>query len=129
MKSELFKIFNDIQTRTNTKENTDALIDLFKKSKHITFCDALDEVFLIIIKNYDKNAMPLKNIKEFVKEFLFAIIKLQKHQDQAKKFLNHYCEFFIQNPKKNKHKTLLLYFLGNIYPSNINNRCLPFTLF
>ena len=112
MKSEIFKIFNEIQTRTNTKEHHDQLINLFKKNKSAPFCQALDDIFLIIIKNFDKNTMPLKNIKEFMKDFLFAALKLPKHQEEAKQFLNHFCNFFIQNPKKNKHKSLLLYFLG-----------------
>jgi len=112
MKAEIFKIFNEIQTRTNTKENLEELINHFKKSKPAKFCEDMDDIYLIIIKNFDKNTMPLKNIKEFSKDFLFSVLKLPKHQEQAKKFLNHYCEFFIQNPKKNKHKTILLYFLG-----------------
>jgi hypothetical protein len=115
MKAEVYKIFNDIQTRTNTTENLDNFVALYEKSKGKAFTDfrdALEQVFLIVMKNYEKNNVVLKNIKEFVKLFIEKIIKITKLKENTKILLNFFCKMFTGNVKKPRFKTLCIYFLS-----------------
>jgi hypothetical protein len=113
VKENIYKIFNDIQTRCNTKENTEELITIFEKNKVNKFNEVIEKVFLIIFKEFDKNNVALKNIKEFVKGFLEKIVK-QKHQEKAKSFIEYFCALFTSSVKKQKFKTLCLYFLSKL---------------
>ena len=115
MKAEVYKIFNDIQTGTNTNENLKSFVSIYEKNSITKFNEAIENVFLIILKNYEKNNVVLKNIKEFLKLFLEKIVKITKLIESTKCFLNHFCKLFINNVKKPKYKTLCIYFLSNIY--------------
>ena len=114
MKAEVYQIFTDIQTRSNTTENLESFVKIFEKNPVVKFNDVLENVFLIIIKNFEKNNVALKNIKEFIKSFMEKAIKISssKAKDNLKKFIKHFCEFFTSNAKKHKYKTLCLYFLS-----------------
>jgi hypothetical protein len=114
MKAEIYKIFNDIQTRTNTSENLENFVSLFEKSKWKEFNSIMENVFLIMMKNYEKNNVVLKNIKEFLKSFIEKILKIPKTLENTKKFINYFCDMFTCNTKKSKHKNLCIYFLSKI---------------
>jgi hypothetical protein len=113
MKAQVYKIFNEIQTRTNTLENQETFIDIFEKSRGKEFNEVLENVFLIVFKNFDKNNVILKNIKEFIKVFLDKIVKQPKLKEQAKGFISYFCKLFTSNVKKPKYKNLCIYFLSN----------------
>ena len=74
-KQTLYGIFNEIQTRTDTKENLQSLYELFEATPIQEFNECLENVFLIIFYNYEKNTLPLKNIREFLKSFIEKISK------------------------------------------------------
>lgn len=112
MKAEVYKIFNDIQTRTDTSENMEAFLRHFEKKEVKIFNEVMENVFLIILKNYDKNSVVLKNIKEFIKSFLDKVVKVPRLKENTKKFLNYFCKLFTNAVKKPKYKTLCLYFLS-----------------
>jgi hypothetical protein len=114
MKEQVYKIFNEIQTGSNTKENLDNFIKIFEKTKPQTFCETIENVFLIIIKNYEKNNVAIKNIKEFIKNFLEKTAKNTKNRDNLKKFISHFCNLFTSTVKKNKFKIICIYFLSKI---------------
>jgi hypothetical protein len=115
MKVEVYKIFNDIQTRTNTMENLESFLAIYEKSKGKgmpDFLSALEQVFLIVMKNYEKNNIVLKNIKEFIKLFIEKIIKITKLKESTKMLINYFCKMFTGNAKRPKYKTLCVYFLS-----------------
>lgn len=62
----------------------------------------MEKVFLIILKNYDKNTVALKNIKEFIKNFLEKVVKISKIKENTKHFIRHFCGFFLGNTKSLK---------------------------
>lgn len=108
---EVFLIFNEIQTGTNTKENLEKLLNFVEKKSIKQLISNLENVFLIIVKNYDKNNIPLKNIKDFLKQFIIKLTKLQKKIQQTKELICHFCNFFTQNTKKPKYRSVNVYFL------------------
>ena len=110
-KQTLYGIFNEIQTRTDTKENLQSLYELFEATPIQEFNECLENVFLIIFYNYEKNTLPLKNIREFLKSFIEKISKSQKLKKNTKEFLNYFCNLFTLNAKKIKYKSLSIYFL------------------
>lgn len=107
-----FSMFNEIQTGTNLKENLENFLNLFEKKNLKSFIKNLEDIFLIIIKNFDKNHIPLKNIKNFLKQFISKVMKIQKKIPLSKEFICHFCCFFTQDTKKNKYRTINLYFLS-----------------
>jgi len=113
-KDRIYHVFNEIQTGTNTSDNLDTLIKIFEKANPQEFNDCMEKVFLIIIKNYDKNNVVLKNIKDFLKSFIEKIMKIPKIFDSTKKFINHFCDLFTYNTKKFKLRNLCIYFLSKI---------------
>jgi hypothetical protein len=115
MKADIYKIFNDIQTRTNTMENLESFLSIYEKSKGKgmqDFLAVLEQIFLIVLKNYEKNNVVLKNIKEFIKLFLEKIIKITKLKESTKQLINYFCKMFTGSAKKPKYKTLCVYFLS-----------------
>ena len=56
-KQTLYGIFNEIQTRTDTKENLQSLYELFEATPIQEFNECLENVFLIIFYNYEKNTL------------------------------------------------------------------------
>lgn len=134
MKAEVYKIFNDIQTRTNTNENLENFVHIFEKNQVKNFQEVLENIFLIIFKNYDKNNVVLKNIKEFIKSFLEKVVKSAKVKENTKKLINYFCKLFTNGVKKPKYKTLCIYFLSKknlillIYLLFSLNRYLPYSL-
>ena len=70
MKVDIYNIFNEIQTDTNTKDNLTKLIGFFEKKKTKEFIEIIEQVILMIYKYHDKNNAALKNIKDFLKRFL-----------------------------------------------------------
>jgi hypothetical protein len=116
MKAEVYQIFNEIQTRTNTSENFDNFVSIFEKEKNaVKFNEVIENVFLIIFNNYEKNNVVLKNIKEFMKDFLEKIVKVAKLKEKTKAFINYFCNLFTQTVKKPKYKGLCIYFLSKQY--------------
>ena len=111
-KDRIYQVFNEIQTGTNTSDNLDTLIKIFEKAKPLEFNDCMEKVFLIIIKNYDKNNVVLKNIKDFLKSFIEKIMKVPKFFESTKKFINYFCDLFTYNTKKYKLRNLCIYFLS-----------------
>jgi hypothetical protein len=110
---EIYAIFNSIQTGSNMAENLENLVKHFEKDKDKeNFISLLEKVFFIIIKNYEKNNMALKNIKDFIQDFLEKIIRNQKQKDGAKKFLNYFCQLFATHTKKQKFKIVNIYLLS-----------------
>jgi hypothetical protein len=113
---DIYEIFNNIQTGSNTVDNLSKLISFFEKEKNKdNFITLLEMVFLIILKNFDKSNMALKNIGDFISDFLQKILKIQKMKEHNKKLLNHFCQLFTLNTKKPKIKNLCIYFLCNIF--------------
>lgn len=110
----IFQIFTEVQTGTNTKENLDKLLEFYEKKTKKMFLENLEQVFLIVIKNFEKNNIPLKNIKDFLKQFIQKIIKIQKKIELTKDFICHFCKFFTQNTKKTKYRSVSVYFLRKI---------------
>ena len=111
-KDRIYQVFNEIQTGTNTSDNLDTLIKIFEKAKPLEFNECIEKVFLIIIKNYDKNNVVLKNIKDFLKSFIEKIMKVPKIFESTKKFINYFCDLFTYNTKKYKLRNLCIYFLS-----------------
>lgn len=111
-KEKMFSIFNNIQTRTETKDNLEAFYALFESAPIPDFNEALESIVLIIFFNYDKNNLPLKNIKEFLKLFLEKALRNQKLKEKLRAFLKHFCNLLTLNAKKIKYKNLSLYFLS-----------------
>jgi len=113
MKTEIYKIFNDIQTRTNTSENMENFISIYESNNVKQFNEIMENIFLIILKNYEKNNIVLKNIKEFVKNFIDKVLRQSKLKEHNKSFINYFCKLFTNTVKKPKHKNLCIYFLSN----------------
>jgi hypothetical protein len=118
MKEKIYKIFNEIQTRTNTSENLESFIKIYEEATPTEFNAVMENVFLIIINYYDKNDVVLKNIKEFIKSFIERILKIPKVLKNTKKFINHFCKLFTSNTKKPKWKNLCISFLSKIFFKN-----------
>ncbi len=118
---DIYDIFNNTQTGSNTVENLSKLINFFEKEKNKdNFITHLEMVLLIILKNFEKSNMALKNIGEFISDFLQKILKIQKMKDHNKKLLNHFCQLFTLNTKKHKIRNLCIYFLCKIFFNNSN---------
>ena len=117
-KQKIYDIFSAIQTRTDTKENLQSLYEIYESTPIDEFNEILESIFMVIFYNYDKNTLPLKNIREFLKSFIEKIVKNQKLKKQTKEFLNYFCNLFTLNGKKIKYKSLSLYFLSKNYIYN-----------
>jgi hypothetical protein len=109
---ECFNAFNEIQTGTNINHHLDKFLNHFDKKNLKSLLTNLEEVFMIIIKNFDKNNIPLKNIKNFLKKFITKIVNIQNKIPLAKEFICHFCSFFTQDTKKSKYRSISLYFLS-----------------
>ena len=83
-KQKIYDIFSAIQTRTDTKENLQSLYELYESTPIDEFNEILESIFMVIFYNYDKNTLPLKNIREFLKSFIEKIVKNQKLKKQKK---------------------------------------------
>lgn len=112
MKAEIYKIFNEIQTETNTKENLSALVAIYERRKLEEFIDIIQNVIMMIFKYHEKNNAALKNIKDFLKKFLEKIIKIQKLKKENSVFIEYFCNLLTQNAKKHQHKELCFLFLS-----------------
>jgi len=112
MKAEIYEIFNEIQTDTNTKENLSRLVTFYEKGKFDDFIDIIQNVLMMIFKYHDKNTAALKNIKDFLKRFLEKIIKIQKMKKSNTVLIEYFCNLLTQNAKKNLHKDLCFLFLS-----------------
>ncbi len=114
MKAEdIYDIFNNIQTGSNTVDNLSKLVNYFEKDKNKgKFLNYMENIFLIIIKNFDKSNMAIKNIGDFISDFLLKILKDHKLRESSKLLINHFCQLFTLNTKKIKLKNLCLYFLS-----------------
>ena len=110
-KEKVYKIFNDIQTSLDKKENLSDFYEIYEDIPTNEFIDYLDKSFGIIFTQYDKNTVPLKNIREFLKKFLEKSVKNSKLKKKNMELINHYCELFTKNAKKSNVKMLCIYFL------------------
>ena len=111
-KKKVYKIFDDIQTSLDKKENLSDFYEIYEDLPINEFIPILDNVFGMILTQYDKNTVPLKNIREFVKKFLEKSVKNSKLKKKNMELINHYCELFTKSAKKNKFKILCIYFLN-----------------
>ena len=87
-KEKIYQIFNQIQTSTEIKQNLKDLYELYESLNIKDFIEILEKVILIIFSNYEKNTVPLKNIKEFLRNFIEKISKNQKIKKKNSEFLN-----------------------------------------
>ena len=111
-KQKVYKIFDDIQTSLDKKENLSDFYEIYEDISINEFITILDYVFGMILTQYDKNTVPLKNIREFLKKFLEKCVKNSKLKKKNTELINHYCELFTKSAKKNKFKVLCIYFLN-----------------
>jgi len=111
-KQKVYKIFDDIQTSLDKKENLSDFYEIYEDISINEFITILDYVFGMILTQYDKNTVPLKNIREFLKKFLEKSVKNSKLKKKNTELINHYCELFTKSAKKNKFKILCIYFLN-----------------
>ena len=111
-KQKVYKIFDDIQTSLDKKENLSDFYEIYEDISINEFITILDYVFGMILTQYDKNTVPLKNIREFLKKFLEKCVKNSKLKKKNTELINHYCELFTKSAKKNKFKILCIYFLN-----------------
>jgi 6-pyruvoyl-tetrahydropterin synthase len=110
---DIYEIFNNIQTGSNTVDNQSKLVNFFEKEKNKdNFITHLEMVFLIILKNFEKSNMALKNIGDFIADFIQKVVKMPKIKEANKKLLNHFCQLFTFSTKKPKIRNLCIYFLG-----------------
>lgn len=109
---KIFLIFNEIQNITNYKENLKSLYKLYESMNIKTFNKIIEDILLIIIYNYDNNNCPLKNIRDFIKNFVDTITKNQKLKKKNIEFLSYFCNLLTSSGKKQKYKWLSIYFLG-----------------
>ena len=112
-KQKVYKIFDDIQTSLDKKENLSDFYEIYEDISINEFITILDYVFGMILTQYDKNTVPLKNIREFLKKFLEKSVKNSKLKKKNTELINHYCELFTKSAKKNKFKILCIYFLNS----------------
>ena len=111
-KQKIYKIFDDIQTSLDKKENLSDFYEIYEDISINEFITILDYAFGMILTQYDKNTVPLKNIREFLKKFLEKSVKNSKLKKKNTELINHYCELFTKSAKKNKFKILCIYFLN-----------------
>ena len=78
LKEKIYQIFNQIQTSTEIKQNLKDLYELYEEHNTKEFIDIIENVIYIIFANYEKNTVPLKNIRDFFRTFIEKISKNQK---------------------------------------------------
>ena len=99
-KQKVYKIFSDIQTSLDKKENLSDFYEIYEDIPINEFINYLDNIFGMIFTQYDKNTVPIKNIREFLKKFLEKSVKNSKLKKKNIELINHYCELFTKNAKK-----------------------------
>jgi len=110
-KQKIYKIFSDIQTSEDKKENLSDFYEIYEDISTNEFIKYLDNVFGMIFTQYEKNTVPIKNIREFLKKFLEKSVKNSKLKKKNIELINHYCELFTKSAKKSNVKMLCIYFL------------------
>ena len=110
-KQKIYKIFTDIQTSLDKKENLSDLYEIYEDISTSEFIKYLDNIFGMIFTQYEKNTVPIKNIREFLKKFLEKSVKNSKLKKKNMELINHYCELFTKSAKKSNVKMLCIYFL------------------
>ena len=110
-KQKVYKIFSDIQTSLDKKENLSDFYEIYEDISINEFINYLDNIFGMIFTQYDKNNVPIKNIREFLKKFLEKSVKNSKLKKKNTELINHYCELFTKSAKKSNVKMLCIYFL------------------
>ena len=110
-KQKVYKIFSDIQTSLDKKENLSDFYEIYEDISINEFINYLDNIFGMIFTQYDKNTIPIKNIREFLKKFLEKSVKNSKLKKKNIELINHYCELFTKSAKKSNVKMLCIYFL------------------
>ena len=111
-KKKVYKIFSDIQISLDKKENLSDFYEIYEDISINEFISILDNIFGMILTQYEKNTVPLKNIREFLKKFLEKNDKNSKLKKKNIELINHYCELFTKSAKKSKFKMLCIYFLN-----------------
>ena len=110
-KQKVYKIFSDIQTSLDKKENLSDFYEIYEDIPTNEFITYLDNIFGMIFTQYEKNTVPIKNIREFIKKFLEKCVKNSKLKKKNIELINHYCELFTKSAKKSNVKMLCIYFL------------------
>ena len=111
LKEKIYQIFNQIQTSTEIKQNLKDLYELYEEHNTKEFIEIIENVIYIIFANYEKNTVPLKNIRDFFRTFIEKISINQKLKKKNSEFINHFCDLFTQNTRKIRYKSLSIYFL------------------
>ena len=110
-KQKIYKIFTEIQTSEDKKENLSDFYEIYEDIPTNEFIKYMDNVFGMIFTQYEKNTVPIKNIREFLKKFLEKSVKNSKLKKKNIELINHYCELFTKSAKKSNVKMLCIYFL------------------
>lgn len=111
MKSNIYQAFNEIQTRTNFKENQKLIFKYFETERVEEFTEIIEKVVLIIIKHHDKNSQALNNIKTAFKNLVRTMLKADKLNLKTKHFLNRIVLFLSRHSRKSTYKSFSLFFL------------------
>ena len=88
-KQKVYKIFSDIQTSLDKKENLSDFYEIYEDIPTNEFISYLDNIFGMIFTQYDKNTVPIKNIREFLKKFLEKSVKNSKLKKKNMELINH----------------------------------------
>ena len=78
LKEKIYQIFNQVQTSTDIKQNLKDLYELYEENNTKEFIQIIENVIFIIFSNYEKNTVPLKNVRDFLRTFIEKISKNQK---------------------------------------------------
>jgi hypothetical protein len=103
-KQKVYKIFSDIQISLDKKENLSEFFEIYEDISINEFITYLDNIFGMIFTQYDKNTVPIKNIREFLKKFLEKCVKNSKLKKKNIELINHFCELFTKLQKKSMLK-------------------------
>lgn len=111
IKEEIYSIFNQVQNNEEISKNLQALVKLCEVKRNLDkVLQSMDEVFKIVLFNYETGMDAFTHIKEFIKSFIDSILKCRK-EDIPKTIINHFCIFFCQEPRKSKIRSVMFFFL------------------
>jgi hypothetical protein len=110
-KFEVYRIFNEIQSRTNTNANAESFFKIFEKTEPDVFNSYLEKIFLMIFKSYKERSAALKNIKDFLRMFIEMMVRRSK-TPRIQQFFKFLCTFFTQECIKKRDNKLCVYFLS-----------------
>lgn len=109
---QIYSIFHEVQQGLNFTENVTELAKIAENKKNLkAFLETVDRIFLIIYKNFEPGLEAFTQIKEFIKILVEKIVNIKKSEIPIT-IINHYCQFFCQEPRKKTLKNISMHFLG-----------------